>query len=62
MAIQRTFSIVKPDAVRKNLIGAIYSRIEASGLNVVAAKMLHLTREQAEGFYAEHEGKDFLNL
>jgi nucleoside-diphosphate kinase len=59
MAIQRTFSIVKPDAVRKNLIGAIYSRIEACGLSVVAAKMLHLTREQAEGFYAEHKGKVF---
>lgn len=59
MAIQRTFSIVKPDAVRKNLIGAIYSRMEASGLSIVAAKMLYLTREQAEGFYAEHEGKVF---
>ena len=59
MAIQRTFSIVKPDAVRKNLSGAIYSRIEACGLTIAAAKMVHLTREQAEGFYAEHEGKPF---
>lgn len=59
MAIQRTFSIVKPDAVGKNLIGAIYSRIEASGLKIIAAKMLQLTREQAEGFYAEHKGKPF---
>lgn len=59
MAIQRTFSIVKPDAVRKNLIGAIYSRIEACGLTIAAAKMVHLTREQAQGFYAEHEGKPF---
>ncbi len=59
MAIQRTFSIVKPDAVGKDLIGAIYSRIEASGLKIIAAKMLQLTREQAEGFYAEHKGKPF---
>ncbi|MFT5881096.1 MAG: nucleoside-diphosphate kinase [Moritella sp.] len=59
MATQRTFSIVKPDAVGKNLIGAIYSRIEACGLKVIAAKMVHLTQEQAEGFYAEHEGKAF---
>lgn len=59
MATQRTFSIVKPDAVGKNLIGAIYSRIEATGLKVIAAKMVHLTQAQAEGFYAEHEGKAF---
>lgn len=59
MAIQRSFSIVKPDAVRKNLIGAIYARIEACGLQIAAAKMVHLTREQAEGFYAEHHGKPF---
>ena len=50
MALERTFSIVKPDAVAKNLIGAIYSRFETAGLKIVAAKMLHLTREQAEGF------------
>ena len=59
MAIERTFSIVKPDAVGANLIGAIYSRIEASGLKVIAAKMLQLDRQQAEGFYAEHQGKAF---
>ena len=62
MAIERTFSIVKPDAVSKNLIGAIYSRFESAGLKVVAAKMLHLTSEQAAGFYAEHQGKPFLML
>ncbi|NGN97655.1 nucleoside-diphosphate kinase [Grimontia sp. S25] len=59
MTIERTFSIVKPDAVKRNLIGAIYQRIEAAGLQIVAAKMLHLTKEQAQGFYAEHEGKPF---
>ena len=59
MAIERTFSIVKPDAVSKNLIGAIYSRFESAGLKVVAAKMLHLSSEQAAGFYAEHQGKPF---
>jgi nucleoside-diphosphate kinase len=59
MAIERTFSIVKPDAVKRNLIGAIYQRIEQAGLQIVAAKMVHLTEEQASGFYAEHEGKDF---
>ena len=59
MAIERTFSIVKPDAVKRNLIGAIYQRIEQAGLRIVAAKMLHLTEEQASGFYAEHEGKEF---
>ncbi|ALP43625.1 MULTISPECIES: nucleoside-diphosphate kinase [Aeromonas] len=59
MAIERTFSIVKPDAVSKNLIGAIYNRFETAGLRIVAAKMLHMTREQAMGFYAEHEGKPF---
>ncbi|WP_028023718.1 nucleoside-diphosphate kinase [Enterovibrio calviensis] len=59
MTIERTFSIVKPDAVERNLIGAIYQRIEAAGLRVVAAKMLHLSKEKAQGFYAEHEGKPF---
>ena len=61
MAIERTFSIVKPDAVKRNLIGAIYQRIEQAGLRVVAAKMVHLTEEQASGFYAEHEGKEFFS-
>ncbi|VXA84875.1 nucleoside diphosphate kinase (NDK) (NDP kinase) (Nucleoside-2-P kinase) [Aeromonas veronii] len=59
MAIERTFSIVKPDAVSKNLIGAIYSRFESAGLKVVASKMLHMSSEQAAGFYAEHQGKPF---
>ena len=61
MAIERTFSIIKPDAVAKNVIGQIYSRFEANGLQVVAAKMLHLTKAQAEGFYAEHSERGFFN-
>ncbi len=59
MALERTFSIIKPDAVGKNLIGQIYSRFEANGLKIVAAKMLHLSREQAEGFYAVHKERPF---
>lgn len=59
MAIERTLSIVKPDAVAKNVIGEIYSRFEKAGLRVVAARMLHLTREQAEGFYAVHRERPF---
>lgn len=59
MAIERTFSIIKPDAVAKNVIGEIYSRFESNGLKIVAAKMLHLTQEQAEGFYAEHSERGF---
>ncbi len=59
MAIERTLSIVKPDGVGKNLIGEIYSRFEHAGLRVVAAKMLHLSREQAEGFYAVHSERPF---
>jgi nucleoside-diphosphate kinase len=59
MAIERTFSIIKPDAVAKNVIGEIYSRFEKNGLKIIAAKMLHLTREQAEGFYAEHNERGF---
>ncbi|MCL2899718.1 nucleoside-diphosphate kinase [Brenneria tiliae] len=61
MTVERTFSIVKPNAVAKNAIGAIYARFESAGFNIVAAKMLHLTREQAEGFYAEHQGKPFFD-
>lgn len=57
--MERTFSIIKPDAVNRNLIGAILQRFESNGLRVVAAKMVRLTREQAEGFYAEHKGRDF---
>lgn len=59
MALERTFSIIKPDAVQRNLIGEIYHRIEKAGLQIIAAKMVHLNEEQASGFYAEHEGKDF---
>ena len=59
MAIERTFSIIKPDAVAKNVIGQIYSRFESNGLQIVAAKMLHLSRAQAEGFYAEHSERGF---
>ncbi|MBI3140884.1 MAG: nucleoside-diphosphate kinase [Rhodocyclales bacterium] len=59
MAIERTLSIVKPDAVAKNLIGKIYSRFETNGLKVVAAKMKHLSRREAEGFYAVHRERPF---
>jgi len=59
MAIERTLSIIKPDAVGKNHIGEIYARFEKAGLRIVAAKMLHLTREQAEGFYAVHRERPF---
>ena len=59
MAIERTFSIIKPDAVAKNIIGEIYSRFEKGGLRIIAAQMLHLTREQAEGFYAVHRERPF---
>ncbi len=61
MAIERTISIIKPDAVAKNVIGEIYSRFEKAGLKIVAAKMMHLTREQAEGFYAVHRERPFFN-
>lgn len=61
MAVERTFSIVKPDAVAKNVIGEIYARFEKAGLRIVAARMLHLTREQAEGFYAVHKERPFYN-
>jgi nucleoside-diphosphate kinase len=59
MAIERTFSIVKPDAVAKNLIGKIYARFEDAGLKIVASKMLHLSREQAGEFYAVHKERPF---
>jgi len=61
MAIERTLSIIKPDAVAKNVIGKIYSRFEGNGLKIVEAKMLTLTQELAEGFYAEHKGRPFFN-
>lgn len=59
MAIERTFSIVKPDAVKRDLIGTIYSRFESAGLKVVASKMIHMSQAQAEGFYAEHSERPF---
>ncbi|UYG07310.1 nucleoside-diphosphate kinase [Halomonas sp. M4R1S46] len=59
MATERTLSIIKPDAVAKNVIGEIESRFEKAGLKIVAAKMLQLSREQAEGFYAEHKERPF---
>lgn len=61
MGVERTLSIVKPDAVGKNVIGEIYARFEKAGLKIVGAKMLHLSREKAGGFYAEHEGRPFYN-
>ena len=59
MALERTLSIIKPDAVGKNVIGKIYSRFETNGLRVVAAKMRHLSRREAEGFYAVHRERPF---
>jgi len=59
MALERTLSIVKPDAVAKNVIGEIYSRFEKAGLQIVAAKMKHLSRSEAEGFYAVHRERPF---
>lgn len=59
MALERTLSIIKPDAVKKQVIGEIYSRFEKQGLKVVAAKMTHLSKEQAEGFYAVHKERPF---
>ena len=59
MPLERTLSIIKPDAVRKQLTGIILARFEQAGLIPVAVKMLHLSKEQAEGFYVEHQGKEF---
>jgi nucleoside-diphosphate kinase len=61
MAIEKTLSIIKPDAVAKNVIGEIYSRFEKAGLKVIAARMLHLSRADAEGFYAVHKARPFFN-
>ncbi|SFN23195.1 nucleoside diphosphate kinase [Formivibrio citricus] len=61
MTIERTLSIVKPDAVARNLVGKIYDRFETNGLRVVAARMKHLSRAEAEGFYAVHRGKPFFD-
>ena len=59
MAVERTISIIKPDAVSKNVIGEIYSRVEKGGLRIIAARMAHLSREDAEGFYAVHKERPF---
>jgi len=61
MAVERTISIIKPDAVAKNVIGDIYHRFETAGLRIVAARMLHLSREQAGEFYAVHKERPFYN-
>jgi nucleoside-diphosphate kinase len=59
MAIERTLSIVKPDGVARDLIGDVYARFERAGLRIIAARMMHLTRQQAEGFYAVHRERAF---
>ncbi len=59
--MEKTLSIIKPDGVEKNIIGKIYSRFEKAGLKIVEAKMLHLSREKAEGFYAVHKERPFFN-
>ena len=61
MAVERTLSIIKPDAVAKNVIGQIYARFETAGLKVIAAKMARLSRRDAEGFYAVHKARPFFN-
>ncbi len=61
MAVEQTLSIIKPDGVQKNLIGEIYKRFEKAGLQIVAARMLHLSRKQAEDFYAVHRNRPFFN-
>ena len=61
MAVERTLSIIKPDAVAKNVIGQIYSRFESGGLKIVAAKMVQLSRQEAQGFYAVHNQRPFFN-
>ncbi|SFO42029.1 nucleoside-diphosphate kinase [Nitrosospira briensis] len=61
MAVERTLSIIKPDAVAKNVIGEIYSRFESNGLKIIAARMLHLSQADAEGFYAVHRNRPFFN-
>jgi nucleoside-diphosphate kinase len=61
MAIERTFSIIKPDATRRNITGKIIDRLEQAGLRVVASKRIHMTRQQAEGFYAVHKQRPFFN-
>lgn len=59
MAVERTFSIIKPNAVKKNVIGEILTRFEKKGLKVIASRMIHMSRKEAEGFYSVHKGKPF---
>lgn len=61
MSVERTLSIIKPDAVAKGVIGQIYSRFESNGLKIIAARMLHLSQAEAEGFYAVHRSRPFFN-
>jgi nucleoside-diphosphate kinase len=61
MALERTFSIIKPDATRRNLTGKINAMLEAGGLRIIAQKRIKMTKEQAEGFYGEHKGKGFFD-
>ena len=61
MAIEQTLSIIKPDAVAKNVIGEIYSRFEKAGLKIIKAQMIHLSKEEAEGFYEVHKDRPFFN-
>jgi nucleoside-diphosphate kinase len=61
MALERTFSIVKPDGVARNLIGEVYRRFEKAGLKIIAAKLVHLSQAEAEGFYAVHKARPFFN-
>ena len=61
MALERTFSIVKPDGVARNLIGEVYRRFEQAGLKIIASKLVHLSKAEAEGFYAVHKARPFFN-
>ncbi len=61
MAVEQTLSIIKPDGVQKNLIGEVYGRFEQAGLQIIAARMMHLGKEQAEGFYSVHSERPFFN-
>ena len=61
MALERTFSIIKPDATRRNLTGKIIDRFESAGLRIVASKRIHMSQEQAQGFYAVHKERPFYN-
>ena len=61
MATERTFSIIKPDATRRNITGQVIARLEGAGLHIVAQKRIHMTKEQAEGFYAVHKERPFFN-